>query len=335
MLTAQRVLDRARARRAQHARVAAAASQAALTAWARIDPAQITTSWLRLLVQPLAGLIAGQRLVARTAEQYVIDVLAEQGLDVAAAADLIPDAFSGTAGDGRALDSLLYQPAVKTLTLIGAGVDVDRALAFGAVDLDMIVRSEVADTARVSVGAAVVARPRVSYTRLLQPPSCSRCIVLAGVVYHWSAGFERHPRCDCIHVPVGDDIPDGLVGDPAAYFAALDPAEQDRVFTAAGAQAIRDGADIGRVVNARRGMSTAGASRVRVNADGQVVNERHRTLATRRVHGRDVYVTTEAVKGRARRGRPRVRLMPEQIYLDAGGDRDEAIRLLRLHGYLV
>jgi hypothetical protein len=30
-----------------------------------------------------------------------------------------------------------------------------------------------------------------------------------------------------------------------------------------------------------------------------------------------------------------VRLMPEQIYLEAAGDRAEAIRLLRLHSYLL
>jgi hypothetical protein len=31
----------------------------------------------------------------------------------------------------------------------------------------------------------------------------------------------------------------------------------------------------------------------------------------------------------------RPRLMPEQIYREAHGDRGEAIRLLRLHGYLM
>jgi hypothetical protein len=29
-----------------------------------------------------------------------------------------------------------------------------------------------------------------------------------------------------------------------------------------------------------------------------------------------------------------VRLMPEQIYVEAGGNRHEAIRLLRVHGYI-
>jgi hypothetical protein len=30
-----------------------------------------------------------------------------------------------------------------------------------------------------------------------------------------------------------------------------------------------------------------------------------------------------------------VRLMPEEIYREAGSNRPEAVRLLRLHGYLI
>lgn len=79
-------------------------------------------------------------------------------------------------------------------------------------------------------------------------------------------------------------------------------AEQDRVFGRAGAQTIREGGDIGRVVNARRGMYTAG--------------------------GKQFTSEAATVLGR------RVRLMPEQIYREAGGNRDETLRLLRSHGYL-
>jgi hypothetical protein len=78
-----------------------------------------------------------------------------------------------------------------------------------------------------------------------------------------------------------------------------------------------------RVVNARRGMETA--ARAQGGTGGR--------LTTRQVFGRDVFTTTEAV---TRRGINReIRLMPEQIYIEAGGNRDEALRLLRLHGYLI
>lgn len=92
------------------------------------------------------------------------------------------------------------------------------------------------------------------------------------------------------------------------YFNSLSAAEQDRLFTKAGAEAIRSGADLARVVNARRGMYEAG--------------------------GRSF--TREATTRRGRLpGQSRgPRLMPAQILREAGGDRAEALRLFRLHGYL-
>jgi hypothetical protein len=129
--------------------------------------------------------------------------------------------------------------------------------------------------------------------------ACSRCIVLAGRHYRWNAGFQRHPHCDCVGIPAAESA-DDLTTNPRRAFEALSGAEQDKTFGKAGAQAIRDGSDIAKVVNARRGMQTA--------ADGRLY-------------------TTEAA------GR-RPRLMPEQIYRDASG-RDDATRLLRLHGYIL
>jgi hypothetical protein len=114
-------------------------------------------------------------------------------------------------------------------------------------------------------------------------------------------------NCDCVHVPAREDSADDIRTDPKAFFGSLNAAEQDRVFTKAGAEAIRSGADIAQVVNARRGMQTA------------------------TIGGQRVLVTTEGTRRSARR----VRLMPEQILKVSGGDRAEAIRLLKLHRYLI
>ncbi|SCF39390.1 hypothetical protein GA0070563_11115 [Micromonospora carbonacea] len=108
-------------------------------------------------------------------------------------------------------------------------------------------------------------------------------------------------NCDCVHIPAREDSADDLRTDPKKYFASLSAAEQDRLFTVGGAEAIRAGADIAQVVNARKGMYEAG--------------------------GRQFTRT-----GTRRRKRPR--LMPEQILREAGGDRAEALRLLKLHNYL-
>ena len=106
-------------------------------------------------------------------------------------------------------------------------------------------------------------------------------------------------------MPAAEQVAGDLTTDPRGYFDSLSKAEQDRHFTKAGAEAIREGADIGRVVNARRGMDVAG---------GRATRARRRT-------------TTE-LAGR------RQRLTPEGIY-DIATDRDEAIRLLRRHRYLI
>ena len=130
---------------------------------------------------------------------------------------------------------------------------------------------------------------------------------------------------------MSEDADGDLRTDPAKAFESLSREQQDKAFTAAGAQAIRDGADISRVVNARRGahgLTPAGA-RLTPAEIAQLRGGRDRgRLETRRVFGQDLYITTEAA------GRRRVRLMPESIYELAAGDRQEAIRLLKHHGYL-
>jgi hypothetical protein len=106
-------------------------------------------------------------------------------------------------------------------------------------------------------------------------------------------------NCDCRHIPVAESVPGDVQVNPHAYFDSLDPAAQDDLLGKDGAAAVRAGADMAKVVNARRGMTAA--------SDGRLY-------------------TTEAA------GR-RPRLMPEQIFREAR-DREDAVRLLRLHGYL-
>lgn len=295
--------------------------------WRRVAPQDIAGSWRDQLPEAFATVTAGQYAAAQSSTAYVAAALSAQRASTESAGRVNAAALAGIASDGRDLESLLYRPAITALTTIGRGADVQRSLAAGAVELDMIVRTQVADAGRVGDGVATTSAAVGGYVRMLTLPSCSRCIILAGVFYEWNAGFPRHPQCDCRHIPADEDVDDDLRTDPQALFDAMTEAEQAKVFTIAGAQAIRDGADMNQVVNARRGMATAGETRTRVRTDGLVVNVSIRRQTTARVAGRDVFTTVEAA------GR-RPRLMPEQIYLEAAGDRDEAIRLLRLHGYL-
>lgn len=305
----------AREHYAVRSRLVSAVAGEAARLWRQVDPDRIGPSWLSLLTRLLVILLGAQRAAAGRADDYLSAILAAQGISPTSRGRMSAMELSGVASDGRDLASLLYRPAITALTAIGDGVPVDRAMASGAATLDMITRTQVADAGRVSDLVATTARPAATgYVRMLVGKSCPRCAILAGRRYKWNAGFDRHPACDCIGIPAREDSADDLRTDPRAYFRSLSMGEQDRLFTKAGAEAIRSGADMSQVVNARRGMYTAG---------GRLLTH---TGATRRgFAGQHL--------GAPRGGRA-VRLMPEQIFRQANG-RDDAIRLLRQHGYLI
>lgn len=266
--------------------------------WRQVDPADIDGTWTPHLPRMMVALSGAQLAAAQAADPYLAAILEVQGIDSSAVGRVSADVLSGSAADGRRLDTLLRQPVIAAKAVVNQGPT--RALAAGEVNLDLIVRTEVADAGRVADQIALTTRPEADgYVRMAVGKTCARCAILAGRRYQWNRGFDRHPRCDCIHIPAREDSADDLRTDPKAYFRSLSEADQDRLFTKAGAQAIRDGADMSRIVNARRGMYTAG--------------------------GRQF---TTAAAGR------RQRLMPEQIFREANGNRQEALRLLRLHGYI-
>lgn len=293
---------------------------------------------------------AAQLAAARDADTYVAEVLNELGFGPATQSGVVAaESFVGWSGDGRPVESLFDG------ALVTAGRSMQRqrseaveaasqfreadapsevqALADAERWIEEIARTLISDTARAAQSAAIAPRDWVEgYVRMLNPPSCSRCAVLAGRFYLWNDGFERHPLCDCIHIPASESDWRDLRVSPSGYFGSLSTSEQDRYFTKSGAQAIRDGADIGQVVNARRGMSTA-----QQNIRGWIPKGR---LERVEAFGRGVFTTTEGVTrhGQGRKamgtGRP-VRLMPESIYEIANGDRAEAIRLLQLYGFIL
>lgn len=246
--------------REQEARALATATRH----WRKLGPNWIGQAWAERIPTVAAAITNAQRTAAASALVSGALALGEQGTWAEPDGLVDPDAFAGITGDGRSLDTLLRSPAITARTLIADGMEPAQALAAGGRQLSMMVLSEVADAGRGAAGVQIAARPRVGYVRMLEPPSCSRCVILAGRFYRWNQGFLRHPRCDCKHVPTmvtdqAEAFAKGLIDDPYEDFTRMSEAEQNRVFTNAGAQAIRDGADMFQVVNARRGMKYRGA----------------------------------------------------------------------------
>lgn len=302
----------AREHQAEQEQLAATVAVAVAAQWQELEPAGLLASWLASIGRIILALVtAGQYRAASRSTVYLRRVAESQG-GTPSAPQVNPQAFAGVASDGRPLDSLLIQPILQTLRLLNEGMSQQEAMRRGQHALQMIASTQVADAGRVADGAGVAADKRYRmYVRQVHLPACGRCIILAGRAYMWSTGFQRHPRCDCTMTPVFYNASTGkfdqpLPTSPKELFERMTAEQQAKAFTVAGAEAIRDGADPGRVVNARRGMQTAG---------GRIV--------------------TTTGTGRPRRRRGPQRLMPEQIYQDAAGDRDAAIRLLREHGFIL
>ena len=263
---------------------------------------------------------AGQSAAVEAALSAVPRMLSEQGIDADADAGPLARSLTYVASDGRSIDGLL---------------DYTRTPEVTRSQFDTIVLTQLSDVAVAGSLLGSLVRPSVSgYVRMLETPSCSRCVVLAGKFFKRNTGFQRHPKCDCRHIPSNEDVAGDIRTDPDAYFNSLSKAEQERTFTKAGAEVIRNGADIGQVVNARAGMSTAQQALRgpggRITASGRLVKVD--------AFGRPIYQTTEGMTKRGRafkaRGRNYIRLMPESIVEMAGNDRAELLRLLKSHGYI-
>lgn len=258
--------------------------------------------------------VAAQIAAATEADQYIAEVLNELGFGPETAPGVVnPRSLAGVAGDGRPVASLLEQAVPQVRASADLALGLDGAEKF----IETVTETLLADAMRAAELVAFADRPWVDgYVRVAEPGACSRCIILAGKFYLWNDGFDRHPRCRCDHLPAPADKSkrDALISinSPDRYFDSLTREEQDRIFTEAGAEAIREGADMARVVNARRGMSRA------------------------QVGGRTALVTTEGTTRRGRRAGQRegIRLMPEALMEIANGNREEFVRLLRENGYL-
>jgi hypothetical protein len=196
---------------AYQSRISAAVVRAAQLAWARVSLSDLDGSWQSVADGFTTLVTAAQVAAARDADPYLSAVLAEMGQPDGAVGQIQPAAFAGAASDGRGLASLLAEPLITVKTGLKARAAPDRALASGGTQLEMLAQTTVQDTGRAAVSAGMIARPHVEgYVRILVPPSCSRCVILAGRVYRYSTGFQRHPRC----------FPAGTVVSGPAYEAA-------------------------------------------------------------------------------------------------------------------
>lgn len=278
-----------------------------------------------------ANLLTLQRAAVELAPRYVAAAMRAQRADPVTDAAVNTAAFVDfTDGGGSWLRNLVYAPPATYQQAVAQGFAAQVAAMRGAYAARAIIENALRDAHRSAVGTAMATTPAVKmWVRALRGTSCARCAILAGRRYRVAA-FARHPRCDCYMIPAAEDAPDSWTTDPHAYFRSLTAEEQDRIFTKAGARAIRLGADIAQVVNAQDGIEIVSAygRQIRTTTTGTTV----RGLAGSRL----------AAEGTTRDGRYRVattaRLTPDEIFQLAdqeGWDRAEVLRQLHRYGYVI
>lgn len=306
---------------AQLEREKLAALGSVAAAWARMSP-DFDPSWKAIGPAVTAVTLAAQLEVARLANEYVPAVLATTAPG-AAAAQYEPSlrAWQGTAGDGRPVETLAAGAVVQAKLGVQRGLTVPQALGSAGRWLDGAVSTVLADTHRGVEQMGAHSRRVERYVRMIVGRhTCGRCVILAGKIYRTAEAFDRHPECDCEHIPVAENVAGDLTTSPSDYLDSLDDDELAKALgSKANAEAYRDGADVNQLINAYR---------------------QRGDVRKAQMWGRSVSYTTEGMTKRGwaykrmTGGRTQARLMPSSIY-EIAKDRDDAIRLLRVYGWIL
>ena len=183
----------------------------------------------------------------------------------------------------------------------------DMALGAGQDWAELVARTAMEDTARDVAAVDTVATPGARWIRVASSPCCKRCAVLSGKTFTWSAGFERHPKCQCRHEKYVGSVPN--VPGPLDLFESGSIRDLNR----GERMALTEGGDFGRVVNASR-------LRRALASDSPEVKSWWKKK-----------ITAEYRRQQAG-AEPRFALTPQEIVRHAGG-REEAVAALARNGY--
>jgi len=181
----------------QQQRLARKAATRIQSLWRLLDVTDLSGSWDAGIGPRIVETVAaGQLASAALADDYVDAVVNAESADPERAGSVKPSAFAGLAADGRPLESLMYLSVIGTKERIGRGLGTQDALMAGLRQALMLGTSEVTQAGRNAVGSSMAGKRTIQgYVRVVQPPACSRCIILAGKEYGWNKGFQRHPKC--------------------------------------------------------------------------------------------------------------------------------------------
>lgn len=290
------------------------------------------TQFGRIATRLFSLLGAAQLGAARDGAAMVPAALEQTGFPEKALATVNPTAFVGWSSQGFRLDSLLWlAPSIAEQQ----GGPLVQQMAVGQLFLDRVVQLQIQDAGRAASGATITSTPNVGYVRMVNPPCCQHCAILGGKWYRYSAGFDRHEGCDCIHRPAHSHEA------PSGYVDMVPSLEEISDLTDAQRRALADGADLNQVVNAYRYSTPSGRKKMYTSVEGSSRRGWY-SYMRRQINAQRRATTTETVTQAGRRGavsnystrRVGRRLTPEAIY-SADIPREQAVRLLIENGYML
>lgn len=307
-----------------------------VTLWRQYASDDFTESFYRMGPKLFPVLDRAQLATATEALEATPRIMeAFDGYMQPAAYTVDPRRFVGVNGNGMNTMDAMWGAVVKGKQLIDQGASISVALHGIEYTLVMRSRTMLADTQRAAAAVAARSRnPYAGYVRCLTPPSCGRCVVLAGRP-SGSVAFQRHPNCDCTAV-YADHVPEGSYADANSYLDALSDEELAHTLgSKSNARAWRDGADVSQLVNAYRHKGDVRAAQVydrRIKYTTEGTTKRGWASWAMKNAG----YAKEYVKNGGRYTRlDRPRLMPETIYQIADDDPDKARRLLQNYGWIL
>lgn len=301
--------------------------------WRANAEGDLSKAFMLMMPDLFGALDRTQYLVARDAMDATPRIMQDvDGRAPTPSYEVSPWQWVGVNGNGMNTLDTMWGAIIAGKQAIAAGSPVETAL--GIVEWTLVMRSRtlLADTQRSVAAVAARSRdPYAGYVRCLTPPSCPRCVILAGR-RSGSIAFQRHPNCDCTAVYTAHPE-SGMLTDPTSYLNELDDSQLARALGGESyARAYRDGADLYQLVNAQRGIRSAQlyGRNVRYTTEGMT----KRGFAGRRMI--DAGYAREFVKNGGRYLKvDRPRLMPETIYELCANDPEKARRMLYDYGWII
>lgn len=179
----------------------------------------------------MLGLLdAAQYATARDATRATAASMQRQiGARTPQAWQIDPRQWVGVNGNGMPTWQTLAGAVINGRQAVQEGLPTTIALERMGVTLVIRSRTALADTYRgAAESTARSIRYDCGYVRALNPPSCGRCVLLAGQPCG-RVPFERHPQCDCIAEWTPNGIDRSMLASPGEYLDSLDDQQLSRV----------------------------------------------------------------------------------------------------------